>query len=302
MDKILIVTSSYDKTCDYIIKKYKSIDFFRFDLDRFSKYSVSFTNNGFDIKHEEESICESSCLSIYYRKPSSENLNEVIEHKYHPFAHKEAYSIIEGIVESFDGVCLTKPSVMRPAGNKILQAKLANKVGFEMPDYLITNNADLVELYKSKKAIVKPLSVGVIQDEKTKEFVQTNLLDSSIELNALKYSPAYFQRYQAKDFEVRATFVGKEAFVIKIASQNSVDWRKANNKINYSVFEMPKDIYEKCLEFMKLSNMDFGCFDFIVKNNNWYFLEMNVNGQWAWLEFETGLDISGSIVRYLSGN
>ncbi len=302
MDKILIVTSSYDKTSDYIIKKYKSIDFFRFDLDRFSEYSISFTNGYFDIKHKEASIRESSCLSIYYRKPSSENLSDVIENKYHPFAHKEAYSLIEGIVESFDGTCLTKPSVMRPAGNKIRQAKLANKIGFEMPDYLITNDAHLVDRYKSEKAIVKPISVGVIQDEKTKEFVQTNLLDSSIELIALKYSPAYFQRYQAKDFEVRATFVGKEVFVVKIVSQNSVDWRKAGNKINYSVCEMPKDIYEKCIKFMKLSNMEFGCFDFIVKNDNWHFLEMNVNGQWAWLEFETGLDISGSIVRYLGGH
>jgi len=46
--------------------------------------------------------------------------------------------------------------------------------------------------------------------------------------------------------------------------------------------------------------MEFGCFDFIVNNDEWYFLEMNSNGQWAWLEFETGSPISQEIVEYLN--
>ena len=48
--------------------------------------------------------------------------------------------------------------------------------------------------------------------------------------------------------------------------------------------------------------MKFGCFDFIIKDDLWFFLEMNANGQWAWLEFETGLNISGAIIDFLTGN
>ncbi|MBU2970012.1 hypothetical protein KO527_11685 [Pseudoalteromonas sp. C2R02] len=302
MEKILIVTSSYDKTCDYIIQKYNDVDFFRLDLDFFSKYSISYTKDGFVISNGNDILHEASCSSIYYRKPTPENLNGIIDLKYQSFSHKEAYSLIEGIVEAFDGTCLTKPSIMRPAGNKIFQAKIAQQVGFEAPDYLMTNNADFVKEYQANEAIVKPLSVGVIQDEKTKEYVQTNMIDANINLDALKYSPSYFQLYQKKDYEIRATFVDSEVFVVKIESLNEIDWRKSDNKITYSVFEMPKDIYSKCVKFMKLCKMDFGCFDFIVHNDSWYFLEMNVNGQWAWLEFETELNISGSIVRYLRGN
>lgn len=301
MQKILVITSSYDKTCDYIISKYKDVVFFRLNVDFFSQYLISFSKKGFEINCGDDSITELCCLSIYYRKPSAENLNGIIDSKYHTFVQKESHSLIEGIVESFQGVCLTKPSIMRPVGNKIFQARLASRVCFEIPDYLITNSESHLNEYQSIEAIVKPLSVGVLQNQKTKEFVQTNIVDTSIDLDGLKYSPAYFQHYQQKDFEVRATFIGKTAYVVKIESQNKVDWRKTGNQVIYSVCDMPADIYEKCILFMALSNMQFGCFDFIVYNNIWYFLEMNVNGQWAWLEFETGLNISGSIVRYLRG-
>ncbi len=46
--------------------------------------------------------------------------------------------------------------------------------------------------------------------------------------------------------------------------------------------------------------IDFGCFDFIVFDNEWLFLEMNANGQWVWLEHKTGLNISKEIMRYLN--
>ena len=254
------------------------------------------------ISNNECKIVESDCCAIYYRKPSPEDLDGIIDNKYQPFAHKEAHSLIEGIVEAFGGICLTKPSIMRPAGNKIFQARIATDIGFELPKYLMSNDAVKVHELKTQKTIVKPLAVGVIQDDRTKEFVQTNLLDETISLETLKYSPAYFQHYMKKDYECRATFIDKSAYIVKIDSENDVDWRKLDNQISYSVCEMPESIYDKCLQFMERCNMVFGCFDFIICENNWYFLEMNVNGQWAWLEFETGLDISGGIVRYLSGN
>lgn len=35
---ILIITSSVDCTVDYIMKKYSEVDFFRVNVDEFSKY------------------------------------------------------------------------------------------------------------------------------------------------------------------------------------------------------------------------------------------------------------------------
>ncbi|WP_226859539.1 hypothetical protein [Enterobacter cloacae complex sp. P14RS] len=50
---------------------------------------------------------------------------------------------------------------------------------------------------------------------------------------------------------------------------------------------------------MKKLDLKFGCFDFIVSGGEWYYLEVNANGQWVWLEIELGLDISKKIMDYL---
>jgi glutathione synthase/RimK-type ligase-like ATP-grasp enzyme len=50
-------------------------------------------------------------------------------------------------------------------------------------------------------------------------------------------------------------------------------------------------------------DLNFGCFDFIVdENDNVFFLECNSNGQWLWIEEDTGMDISGAIAEWLIKN
>ncbi|MEM6602917.1 MAG: hypothetical protein AAF621_02605, partial [Pseudomonadota bacterium] len=118
---------------------------------------------------------------------------------------------------------------------------------------------------------------------------------------ALKYSPVYFQNFIKKNYEVRLTIVDKKYFPVKIMSRDEVDWRKFGNDVKYSNCDIPEEILEKCMTFMQFFSMKFGCFDFIIQNECWYFLEMNANGQWLWLEKELGLDISKAIIDFLNG-
>ncbi len=297
--KILIITSSYDRTCSYLINKFRHLEFFRLDLDRFSDYHITFSLDGFRIRDGNDLIDSVSCASIYFRKPSLENLDGIFENHYHTYIHKETYSFIEGIVESFSGTVLTKPSVMRRANNKVLQASLASQVGFHLPEFAITNDANLLKHFSSNAGIIKPVALGEITCGSSKEFVQTNLIDPTFKVNYFEYSPVYLQDFIDKDFEVRITVVDGDFFPVKIHSENNIDWRKPNNKVSYEACSIPSTIRRNCINFMNLCGMKFGCFDFIVKNNVWYFLEMNANGQWAWLEFETKHNISDAIIRYL---
>ncbi|HBR1679051.1 TPA: hypothetical protein OME01_005226 [Klebsiella pneumoniae] len=298
---ILVITSSFDKTIDYIIKKQGIDNFYVFNIDKFSEYQVSYTKNGFEIRNKHYGIIlESNCSSIYYRKPSPENLNNVIGVKYHNHCYREVFSLVEGIAEAFDGECLSRPSVLRKADNKILQAKIANKIGFSIPDYCLTNSACLLMHHLDQGIIVKPLSNGIVEDEQSKEIVQTNLFDKSKNISTLKFCPAYFQTYSNKQYEVRITIIDEVFFPVKIESENKIDWRKKDNKIIYSRINIPQKIRDKCLLYMKSFGIDFGCFDFIVFDDEWFFLEMNANGQWVWLEHETGLNISKEIMRHLN--
>lgn len=298
--KILMITSSYDKTCSYLIKKFSQLTFFRLDLDKFSDYHVTFSADGFKIKDTNQYIDTKTCESIYFRKPSMEKLDGIFDNHYHAYIHKETYAFIEGIVESFDGTVLTKPSVMRRANNKILQASLAAQAGLRLPEFAITNDVYLLKHFSKNGGIIKPIAIGEITSGSSKEFVQTNMIDPAFEANNFEYSPVYLQDYIEKEFEVRITVVDGQFFPVKINSENNVDWRKPNNKVSYEICSIPITIRSSCLNFMELCNMKFGCFDFIVKNSVWYFLEMNANGQWAWLEFATKNSISNAIISYLT--
>jgi len=65
--------------------------------------------------------------------------------------------------------------------------------------------------------------------------------------------------------------------------------------------DVPDKIKRMCSNILKLFDLHFGAFDFIVTpKGEWYFLEINPNGQWLWLEEALNLDISKRIVELLN--
>lgn len=64
---------------------------------------------------------------------------------------------------------------------------------------------------------------------------------------------------------------------------------------------LPKEIEDKCFALTKELGLCFGAIDLIEKaNNEFIFLEINPNGQWAWVEALTGLPISKTIAEHLA--
>jgi len=298
--KILIVTSSIDLTSDYLISTYHQIDFIRLNVDKFSEYEILVNENIVKIKNSNWEYCLDDIDSIYYRKPILPNLNSIIDSQYHTFMHKEIFSFIEGIIESFPRTCISKPSILRKANNKIVQCLTAKNIGFKIPISRITNSDKWALSPNGCTNIVKPISIGTIEKDNSKIFVQTNIVDKNIHMDTLKYCPSYFQDYIEKEYEVRITFIGDNNFPVKIISSDKVDWRKKDNFVTYETIDTPKEILDKCKKMLSAFNLSFGCFDFAIKNDEYYFLEVNANGQWLWLENELGINISESIIQELS--
>ena len=300
-DSILIITSSYDRTIDYIIKKYNNIDFFRYDTDHYANYNLTISNDGWTIKSSDNEVSNKQIKSIYYRKPSFPNLDQY-EPLYHHYMQKEIFASIDGIVEAFQGNCLTKPSILRRAENKILQLYTAEEIGFETPRSLISNsNLELSLFSKKKQSIVKPLSMGRFYSKEDLYYVQTNMVEANYEFCNLELSPIYMQEYIPKDYEIRLTFIDNNYFGVKIESSNKVDWRASDSVNNYVTIQIPDIIIEKCRKLLTLLNLQFGAFDFIVSRGQYIFLEVNPNGQWGWLEENLNLDISLKIINFLCG-
>lgn len=299
MSKILIITCSYDKTIDYIIEKNKyRANFFRFNVDLFADYGITISNSYWEISYRNNTINSNTTLSIYYRKPTFPDTSDFAP-EYRRIINSDILAIIDGLANSFSGVVLTKPYLLRQAENKIFQLIYAKSHSILMPKSFIGNN-DHWKCINNQR-IIKPISVGKIETSSGIAIIQTNLMHENDSYDSPELTPVYIQEYIKKSFEIRITVVDDDFFAVKIVSDNMIDWRAGNNN-QYEIIDIPIEI-KKCIKMMmKDFQLRFGAIDYIVDiDGKWYFLEINPNGQWQWLECILGLSISDSIMNMLLG-
>ena len=266
-------------------------------MDKFGEYKFCIEKGSWSIIRECFRITSEDVYSIYYRKPMLPDLS-LYDTQYHLMIQRDIISVINGIVDSFSGCVLTKPSILRKTENKIYQLIYAGENGWDVPQSYIGNSSRDCIKYEQSASIIKPITTGKTHGKNGWELYQTNIFKGINEDIAL--TPVYLQNYIPKQFEVRLTIVGKEVYPIRIDTENQIDWRADYPNHKYTQIVCPSDIIAKCYKMMDDFNLVFGAFDFIVTpENRWIFLEVNPNGQWLWLEQSLELDIPQKIVEYL---
>ncbi|GKS12853.1 glutathione synthetase ATP-binding domain-like superfamily protein [Paenibacillus chitinolyticus] len=299
MKNTLVITHSADRTVDYLIARHRDrVNWHRLNVDKLPEYQISVTAAGIRVEHDDFVLSNEEIFSVMYRKIVFPNLSE-----YHPsflpLCQKDILSFVEGLAESLGQVCLARPSILKRAENKLVQLQEARAEGFIVPQTLLTNSSTQATAFiHNQKAVIKPLSSGVVKDKHVNGIIQTNVATRPIE--DIGCEPSYLQEYKEKDGgEYRVTFMGDWHVAVKITSSNPVDWRKKTARNHYEVADLPPSLIDKCQRFMKRLGIPFGAFDFIRSGDKFYFLEVNPNGQWLWLEEELNLSISEQIVQFL---
>lgn len=301
---ILIITHKQDYTADFVINKLneQNISYFRLNCEDFSTYDfkidneLNFTINGI-----------SDFNSVWFRRTKlpdytnySINQQEFLLNEFDSFL-KNIFSIIK------TKKWLSIPKNVYNAENKLLQLKEAKSIGFELPNTLITTTKRKITQFYSEnndKIIIKPFWNSKIQIDGKTKLLFTNLVSKSdIEnIESIEITPVIFQEYIDKKKEFRVTIVDKEIFVASVDSQSctktKIDWRRDN--LTFIKDGLPIDVENKCFELVNNLGLKFGAIDLIQdKNDNFIFLEINPNGQWVWIETDTNLQISKSIINYL---
>ena len=202
------------------------------------------------------------------------------------------------------------------ASSKMEQLQYAEFIGLKVPDTVFTNRQeDIIAMARNHQEIVLKsiASDGIMDDGNGTEYVfysqKVSLQDIvNAPKEAFTQTVSYVQEYISKAFELRVTVVAKKVFACKIESQHladnegKIDWRQGyDHGLRYEPYDLPDNISEKCIKFLERMRLNFGAFDFIVTPSGEYvFLECNPNGQWLWIEMETGLKISEAIADTLA--
>lgn len=314
--QILIISNKSDITTDFVVKHLadSGVPFYRFNTEELTT-SVSIT---LDYESQSftlyDSILDSSYSlldfkAVYYRRPELPNFSgEDISASDCRYMQTEVAYTLEGIYTLLhDAFWISPVWAIRKAENKLMQLQIAKQLGFSIPSSIVSNEPQRVTdfLHQQKNdCIIKPIHTGHISDHHQPRVVFTNLLDFMPSEEQIKASPNYLQKQIHKKKDIRVTVVGDAVFAAAITSQEtpetSVDWRKGEQMLHHEAINLPDEISERCIALVLRLGLQYGAIDLILDTDDRYtFLEINPNGQWAWIENLTHLPISKEIANLL---
>lgn len=319
---VLVLTNSVDGIhSDIVIGKLVTlgVNVFRCDVDMLAKgdLTIKFSVNrdifGFEMFYGNKKLLSTDIKSIWYRRPNrlDSPIVDIVQRKY---AEMETNQFLEGLWSAtIDEVFwLSNPVHLERARKKVLQLKIARELGFTIPRTIVTNDPEQVRQFFGScggRIVFKAIHHEMLDYEDKSFNIPTTLIGSEhlAKLELVKKMPSLFQEFIDKKYELRVTVVGDKIFPVKIDSQayseTSIDWRNPDfiQKLKYSPVSLPQEIIDRCHSMLQILGLEFGAFDFAVdKSGICYFLEVNPNGQWYWLEDLTGVLISDAIVAILA--
>jgi glutathione synthase/RimK-type ligase-like ATP-grasp enzyme len=203
---------------------------------------------------------------------------------------------------------MSRPFSVLQAENKLNQLYTALKVGLLVPHTVLTNRAAaLPQQSECEEYVIKALrSADIPSKDATQRYYSSpcpqwcDMMDA-----ALSSAPVIVQRRIHAQFAIRLTVVGSDLFPVRVDwDASELDWRKASSQgaARFSVeHEVPAHVRDSIQKYMTTTDLTFGAFDFLVdKRQEWWFLECNPSGQWAWLDPLFEGRISYSMLEFLS--
>lgn len=319
MKKILILTNKDDITVDFVVNELRrrNLSYYRLNTEDIPlKIKVYFDINKNEIKiidkvkNIEVNLLEFD--SVYFRRPiisSLEHIEDICDDE-RIYLRSELTFLLEGIYKGLNNkFWLNNVYKIRDAENKLYQLLLAKNIGFNIPRAVVSNDINILNDFRYKydnDCIIKPIKSGHIKyREVDKSIFTTKISEEYFEsIDAVEAFPVFIEENVHKLVDLRCTVVGDEVFTAEIHSQceneSRIDWRKGKNILEHKKHILPSNIEKMCIDLTKKLNLKYSAIDMILdKDGNYIFLEINPNGQWAWIENRLKFPISKRIVDLL---
>lgn len=310
---ILLVTNRRDITMDYVVAelKHREIPYCRLNTELLPQSICTMSGKdrrSWSVCIDGREIRGDEVTAAYFRRPgapmASDSVKDLGEKRY---IESEWGSFLKSLYMRLDGIWLSGPTQIFLAEDKPRQLIIAHELGFEIPEVTITNDwASVRQITCQFQAIGKPLREALLSGE-GERVMFTSRINEAQESDAASMALAPFiaQREILKKYDVRVTVVGTKAFATAIWSQanaeTEVDWRQGSRTdLKHERIELDQSLKQRCINLVSALGLKFGAIDFICdQQDKLWFLEINPNGQWAWIENLTGYPISKAIVDEL---
>jgi glutathione synthase/RimK-type ligase-like ATP-grasp enzyme len=312
--KILVISSSADIAIDLVAEQIgKSNEIITLDPKRLTteeELQFEVTDGKYFISTKKNILTDVE--TVWFRKPILLQLTEMeTPLAYQGLAHSSYKQFVTWLYSALDKSRWISPywNIQR-AESKPLQISTALHLGFNVPATVITNSALKAKafLHKYPHSVIKTLNIEYITvgQKAAVAFTRRASELKSINFEGLKLSPAIFQK-EIVGLDSRVTVIGHNCFAVIIRKAGSAamrsDWRWGNfdDSINIEVDKLfPEQLKQLCLTMVHSLGLSYGAFDFVRDKHGYYwFLEMNPNGEWVFVEQKSGLNLSSSFATLL---
>lgn len=310
---ILIVSNARDLTTDFVVLEIqrRGLPYVRLNTEALPQARVRMgveSATDWTIETADHRIDGAGVTAGYFRRPGAPSPDPaILNPAERSYSASEWAALLKGLYLRLGSKWLNAPSAIALAEDKPHQLILARSLGFNIPEAVITNDPPAFEGFVAKHgAVAKPLRHALLDGE-TEKVIFTSRLEKAAarDPRAIAAAPMILQREIAKRVDIRVTVVGERVFAAAIHSQGAadseVDWRQGDGpRLPHEAIELPAEVSLRCAELVKALGLGFGAIDLIHGTDGAYwFLEINPNGQWAWIETRTGQPIASAIVDAL---
>jgi len=221
---------------------------------------------------------------------------------------------IVGLLESMQVFQLDPAWCKARADNKPHQLRVAQRVGLEIPETVVSNDPEAVRAFARRcgpvvmKMLAQATGSGPSADGESAVMFTTAMTAADLErLDGLDLCPMIFQEQIDNQLDVRVTLVGNRVFSVALgatARGGDLDWRRESYALDrvpvWVPYELPPEIADRLLRVRDHFGLNYGAADLIVRPDGRHvFLELNASGSFAFLgEPHAGL-IAAAIAEVL---
>lgn len=298
-----LYTNSYDRFADALVEQLTGGKIFRFNLDLWRDYALRIEPDRFSVANPAGGRVHSSqVVKFLWRKPRTNQQlfpdraiprEQAFEDEELAYAMREVWNRMY-----YDGRAILIDPVSHLLAGKCLQARIAETY-FDVPAWKFVAGS-ATHLAKDRLSVVKSLSARPIQEKSV-------LYASRVPEDRLApATPWMIQDYVEAERDVTVVVVRDTLFAFELDRSefppDVIDWRRADilSPTCWEPHVLPPQMQTGITGFMADMSLHYGRLDFLLAGSTYYFLEVNANGEWGWLDPRGDAGIVKKLVEELS--
>lgn len=295
--RTLLITNSFDITSDLLILELGTEKFVRINYDRPHDWKISISKNSFEISNGKETIKNTEISKGFWRKPFISNPSAApYDEKYYLTEWKFLIFELISFIKSESKLIFNMPFPDYLLG-KLTQERYASK-------YFIVPNSNLIINEKpntNKQMIAKSISGESFSDGNVLYTVDVSHkeLNEDIWFTQEKVTASH-------DMTVVHMYGKNFAYKFNRIELKTLDWRveQFDTMQHWEKIETTNEFDQKVNNFMKDLDLTYGRLDFLMDDSleEAVFLEVNKNGQWAWLDPKRENGLFETMISIISPN